>query len=189
MGTHPAPVFHIFMQRLIPSPATTDAIPLQSCKRSRVRITCHWRVRSFSILGDLCFLSHMCKALRSQALPASSLKMEPLQWYSQSKLYFGLARGTRQFSSWLSVKVLLSLLFPSKNVFTKKKKKEHSPLSNCCSLPRANNPYSKCISSEHSSQNITKLNMFKMAAVSLKRYIMTEVISQNTNFLLSLILS
>lgn len=155
MGAHPDTLFHVFMQRPIPSPATTDVTPLQSYKGSRVGITCHWTVRSFSILGDLCFLSHMYKALRSQPLPASSLKMEPLQWYSQSKLYFGLARGTRQFSSWLSVKVLLSLLFPSKNIKKKKKKKEHSPLLNCCSLPKVNSPYSKCISSEHSSQNIS----------------------------------
>lgn len=40
------------MPCLIPSPATTDAIPLQSHKRSRARITCHCRVRTFSILGD-----------------------------------------------------------------------------------------------------------------------------------------
>lgn len=151
----------------------SDAILLQSYKRSRVRIICHWRIRSFSILGDLCFLSHMYKTLRSQALPASSLKMEPLQWYSQSKRYYGLARGTRQFSSWLSVKVLLSLLFPSKSIFLKKEKERNTlPLSNCCSLPKANRSYSKCISSKHSSQNISKLNMIKTAASLLKGYIM-----------------
>lgn len=135
-----------------------------------------------------CWARCIYKAHNSWAVPASYLKIELLQRYSQSKLYFGLAWDTRQFSNWLSLNVLLSLLLPSKNVKKKKKKKARSPLLNCCSLTKVNSPHTKCISSEHCSQNISKLKTINIAAVSLKEYSMTDIISQNTDFFLSLIL-
>lgn len=162
------------MQCLIPSPATTDAILLQSHKRSRPRITCHCRVLSFSILGD-----SVSSAICTRHPDLRLYLQAPWKWNhcnDTPKANFTLVWHEVQGNS--AAGSLWKFSFPCYFLprilfFKKKEKKEHSPLSNCCSLPKVNSLYSKYMSSEHSSQNIRKLNMIKMAASLLKGYIMT----------------
>lgn len=139
----------------------------------------------FFILGDLCFLSQVYskhRTLRLYLLATWKLNYCNDTPKANFTLVWQEVQGNSEFGS---LKVLLSLLFPSKNV---KKKKKSSPLLNCCSLTKMNSPHTKCISSEHRSWNISKLKISKMAAVSLKECIMPEYkISSVTNSILDLL--